>query len=181
MSLFIIRIWDYIQGSFMVSQNSRFITVDELKYYLSTSCGAFPFLISLKNNSKLSITGCWWQNCLVTTCVWWQNRCLAVELIKIRNNCIKMQNKFQIIFSYFSYHSKFRCNHFIFSEAPTIQMTNNVTEGDLWKIKWNVTFPGADNIESVIITYKEVILLPLYHFQSITSVDAWKTFAPQSP
>ena len=51
-------------------------------------------------------------------------------------------------------------------------MTNNVTEGDLWKIKWNVTFPGADNIESVIITYKEVILLPLYHFQSITSVDA---------
>ena len=66
-----------------------------------------------------------------------------------------MQNKFQIIFSYFSYHSKFRCDHFIFSEAPTIQMTNNVTEGDLWKIKWNVTFPGADNIESVIITYKE--------------------------
>ena len=35
-------------------------------------------------------------------------------------------------------------------------MTSNVTEGELWKIKWNVTFPGADNIESVIITYKEV-------------------------
>lgn len=42
------------------------------------------------------------------------------------------------------------------AKAPTIKLTRNVTEGELWKIKWNVTFPGADNIESVIITYKEV-------------------------
>ena len=65
----------------------------------------------------------------------------------------KLQN---VIFSYFSNQLIFWCDHFIFSEAPTIKMTSNVTEGELWKIKWNVTFPGADNIESVIITYKEV-------------------------
>ena len=55
-------------------------------------------------------------------------------------------------------------------------MTSNVTEGELWKIKWNVTFPGADNIESVIITYKEVtdtttMLATSYHkFWSRTEI-----------